>query len=356
MIRAYLVDDELNALKLLHLLLSELDGMEVVGFSDNPCSALEDIKRLLPDVVFLDIEMPEIRGLDLAEQIIHYHSNIHVVFVTAYDEYAVTAFEQDALDYLLKPIEEERLYKTVQRIKDRRNRESISQIKPTSMLTVNMLGQFTVYNEDRQPLVWRTAKEKELFALLVMYVEKGLHRDDIIQMMWENDDYDKAKIYLHTCISYLRNDFKKIGMHNMLRYSNGHYALDRERIVSDYEQLKSKMKKVRLTNDKQMVQVLKSVLTMYTGSLLQSCDYPWSELEKVQIDKEIADIQTKLAEHYYQNEDFIDAIQIAEQLVQSKSYNEQVYEMLMDCYKKIGRHDEVIRVKQLLDKILKELY
>jgi len=104
--RALVIDDERLARKELINLLNQLETVEVVGEAVNVEDAKEKIDQLHPDVIFLDIQMPEKTGFDLLEEL----DNLpHVIFTTAYDEYALKAFQVNALDYLLKPIEPKRL-------------------------------------------------------------------------------------------------------------------------------------------------------------------------------------------------------------------------------------------------------
>jgi len=104
--RALVIDDERLARKELINLLNQLETVEVVGEAVNVEDAKEKIDLLQPDVIFLDIQMPEKTGFDLLEEL----DNLpHVIFTTAYDEYALKAFQVNALDYLLKPIEPKRL-------------------------------------------------------------------------------------------------------------------------------------------------------------------------------------------------------------------------------------------------------
>lgn len=111
--RALVIDDERLARKELINLLSQYDHVEVVGEAANVDDAKEKIDALLPDVVFLDIQMPEKTGFDLLEEL----DNVpHVIFTTAYDEYALKAFQVNALDYLLKPIEPKRLSEAIERL------------------------------------------------------------------------------------------------------------------------------------------------------------------------------------------------------------------------------------------------
>ncbi len=104
--RALVIDDERLARKELINLLNQLETVEVVGEAVNVEDAKEKIDQLQPDVIFLDIQMPEKTGFDLLEEL---DQVPHVIFTTAYDEYALKAFQVNALDYLLKPIDPKRL-------------------------------------------------------------------------------------------------------------------------------------------------------------------------------------------------------------------------------------------------------
>ncbi|WP_209331045.1 LytR/AlgR family response regulator transcription factor [Lunatimonas salinarum] len=108
--RALIVDDERLARKELINLLSNHEKVEVVGEALNVDDAKEKIDQLQPDVIFLDIQMPEKTGFDLLEELDHVPL---VVFTTAYDEFAIQAFQVNALDYLLKPVEPARLAETL---------------------------------------------------------------------------------------------------------------------------------------------------------------------------------------------------------------------------------------------------
>ena len=115
-IRTLIVDDEPAARRGLHALLSDESGIELVGEARNGREALEMILEHRPDLVFLDIQMPEMNGFDVVEALNGIYMPA-IVFVTAYDEWAVRAFEVQALDYVLKPFEDERLQTVLNRVK-----------------------------------------------------------------------------------------------------------------------------------------------------------------------------------------------------------------------------------------------
>lgn len=117
MITALIVDDELLARQALRRALEPEHDIQIIGECGNAIEALARIQAEKPDVVFLDIQMPQLTGLEMLAMI-DAASMPHVVFLTAYDEYAVKAFEKNAFDYLLKPVTAERLALTLQRLRD----------------------------------------------------------------------------------------------------------------------------------------------------------------------------------------------------------------------------------------------
>ena len=115
-INTLIVDDEPAARRGLRGLLSKEPGIAVIGEARHGREALEKILQLRPDLVFLDIQMPEMNGFDVIEALGERFMPA-IVFVTAYDEWAVRAFEVQALDYILKPFEDERLHGVLRRVK-----------------------------------------------------------------------------------------------------------------------------------------------------------------------------------------------------------------------------------------------
>lgn len=111
--KALIIDDERLARKELSSLLDDCQDIEVVGEAINVDDAYQKIKQLKPDLLFLDIQMPGKTGFELLEML---DAVPLVVFTTAYDEYALQAFDVNALDYLLKPIQKERLQETIKKL------------------------------------------------------------------------------------------------------------------------------------------------------------------------------------------------------------------------------------------------
>ncbi|WP_312268209.1 two-component system response regulator BtsR [Pseudescherichia sp.] len=125
MLKVLIVDDEPLARENLRVLLEDESDIEIVGECANAIEALGAVHKLRPDVLFLDIQMPRISGLEMVGML-DPDQRPYVVFLTAFDEYAVKAFEEHAFDYLLKPIEAPRLAKTLQRLRQERGVQDIS--------------------------------------------------------------------------------------------------------------------------------------------------------------------------------------------------------------------------------------
>jgi len=118
-LRTVLVDDEQLARDELGYLLGQVGGVEIIGHAGNGVEALATIERLQPDVVFLDVQMPGLTGFEVARRMLDSGPSSQIIFVTAYDQHAIEAFEVNAVDYLLKPVDPARLEVALQRARRR---------------------------------------------------------------------------------------------------------------------------------------------------------------------------------------------------------------------------------------------
>ncbi|MGI6686311.1 MAG: LytR/AlgR family response regulator transcription factor [Bacillota bacterium] len=198
MLRAVLVDDEALALKNLKYVLTQLEEIKVMAALTSPFAALEKISGEKPDVVFLDIEMPGLNGLEAAEEIWRISEEILIVFVTAYDEYAVKAFEVNALDYLLKPVTLERLERTLEKVKrtyhhsltsldSRKSSRSLKALKSAGNLLDLYFDKIIAWQNDRifvfklDQALYFTMEKGEAFVI----TEKGGYRVKGTLNYWE---------------------------------------------------------------------------------------------------------------------------------------------------------------------------
>lgn len=123
MLKVVLIDDERLARSELRRMLEEFPDVEIIGEAANSSEGIEKVETLNPDLIFLDIQMPDKSGFDMLSQL---DKAPHVIFVTAYDEYALKAFDVNALDYLMKPVEPQRLAEALLKVRQKNEEEILS--------------------------------------------------------------------------------------------------------------------------------------------------------------------------------------------------------------------------------------
>ncbi|MBX3287843.1 MAG: response regulator transcription factor [Acidobacteria bacterium] len=142
-LRILIADDERPARAFLTSALSSMDNVEVVAEAENGSDAVEKIIELKPDLALLDLQMPELSGIDVIRALKKNQTPL-VAFVTAFDQYAVQAFELNAIDYLLKPVENSRLRETIQRAAERLEQSDWREVE-----TERLRSAAAVYDESR---------------------------------------------------------------------------------------------------------------------------------------------------------------------------------------------------------------
>ncbi len=162
--RALIIDDERLARKELNSLLAEHHEIEIIGEAVNADDAFEKINTLKPDLLFLDIQMPGKTGFDLLEML---DSVPKVIFTTAYDEFALKAFEVNALDYVLKPIQPERLKDAISKLEISQNLEDVEEEKPRDKLT----GKDQVFVKDGEKCWFVRLSDVRLFESYGNYIK-----------------------------------------------------------------------------------------------------------------------------------------------------------------------------------------
>jgi len=131
-LRIVIADDERPARSFLKAILQNFEDVEIVGEAENGAEAVDIIKNTKPDLALLDLQMPEANGIDVVKLLGKSQMPL-VVFITAYDEYAVRAFEVNAVDYLLKPVEKSRLRETLNRVRERLEQTDFQATEATNL-------------------------------------------------------------------------------------------------------------------------------------------------------------------------------------------------------------------------------
>ena len=152
--RVLIADDELPARNKMKRLLKKIDNVDIVHVAENGFDALEHIHSLKPDLIFLDIEMPGMNGLEVAENI-ELDNPPSVVFATAYSEHAIKAFELNAQDYLLKPFNEERLRSAINKVRENKSDTVLDKNKIAEILKSEMAADIKTPFANKVPIPTR---------------------------------------------------------------------------------------------------------------------------------------------------------------------------------------------------------
>lgn len=227
--RAIIVDDEMFCGEYLEGMLAGIRDVEVAGIFQDVGKALFFMKDEEVNLVFLDIEMPKINGIEAARRMREINPSVCIIFVTGYDQYAMDAFKEDAVSYLLKPCGEEELRRAVDRA-----RRLVS--SPPPRIYVHTFGYFGLFI-DEKPYRFTNSKAKELLALMVDFKGSQVTMEQAVDTLWEDRPYDDAVKQLYRkAVAYLRQITKECGV-DFIDIGRGYLNINPTKIVCDFYQL-----------------------------------------------------------------------------------------------------------------------
>lgn len=291
MIKTIIVDDEQPSLDKLAKLLNESAMVEIKGKFTQPFAALEFLETNKIDAVFLDIEMPDMDGIELSNRVINIQGQIAVVFVTAYNQYAVEAFRLNALDYLMKPATAERLNDTLKRIVT----EKQIQIQPAPV-QIHCFGKFKV-NVGTAEVKFRTEKAQELLAYLIDQRGDFVHRGVICDHLWEEYDGDRALIHFNTTLYYVKKALLQQGVEIQVEYDKGCYRLNIEGLDCDYHRFR---KFITTTGRVAQSNILEyeEIASLYRGDYLAGTEYIWAEQNRQMLKERYIMLLLQISAYY----------------------------------------------------------
>lgn len=335
--KAILVDDEQLPLQHLQIMLEQkIGGIQVIGTFTNPIQAIEMTHKLRPDVVFLDINMPQINGLEIGEQLQNADPSPEIVFVTGYDKYAVDAFELCALDYIMKPVQLKRLEKTVERLREKINIAQTTEQQATPLVSIQCFNhlQFHMSGQEPQEIKWRTNKVRELFAYLFHHRNKTVDKDTLLELLWPDYDLSKGMPQLYTAIYLIRQTLKRSGI-KTVTINKGNletgYKLTVESSLIDVDEWEKRLAQLA-PPARDNIADYEQTLAMYSGDYFGEYDYLWAEYERERLRRLWLQLAKKM-NHFYQEKGMLaEAIQVNERIQLLHPLDEDCYFSLMQLY------------------------
>lgn len=350
MIDAIVVDDEWYILEEISDMVEQTGFIRVVKKYQDPVKVLEDVADISPRVAFIDIEMPEMDGITLAEKLLERDPSLLVAFITSWNQYAVQAFDLNALDYIMKPVKVERFNRMAEKI---RNEISLKMPDQSSRLRIKCFSQLEA-SVGGIPVKWMRAKAEELFAYLLMNHGSYIHKEMIIENVWPGYDPVRALPILQTSICKIRNVFAQVRSSVTLDYSGSRYCLmitnaqcdylDIERALSDYA-----------PGDEATYAAVEKACELFGEGFLAQQGYLWS-LEKDESLRRrlVLALQGIISNHSRQtNEETARLLRLLAALTPD---DEQVNYKLLKTLEGLVDHQGVVRHYQWLEKILRDKY
>ncbi|WP_150269974.1 response regulator [Paenibacillus tepidiphilus] len=298
--KAILIDDEKPALQHLERLLLKDGRLEIAGKYTSARLGLQHLQREKADIVFLDIGMPEMNGLEAAEHIAVLDRSIRIVYSTAYSEYAVEAFELNAVDYLLKPVTSQRLGKTLERLVDNGAQEeppaaAVQAGRQQSILCFKRL-EFQDSREPDRKLQWRTSKAQEVFALLLHHQGQWILKDTIVDLVWPDFKPEKALTNLHTTVYHIRRLLKIWDMDVVVEFSQERYRLVMRNVQLDTQQFEAGWQGTAVQTEEEWGR-REAVLALYRGDYLGEHHYGWAEHRRKELQTRYLQMSLRSAEY-----------------------------------------------------------
>jgi two-component system, LytTR family, response regulator len=279
-----IVDDEIDTLNEIEFYVKRYAHFSNIVTCTNPLKALEEAEKFQFDASLLDIEMPGMNGLELAEQLLNISPNMKVAFITAYNSYATEAFDVNAIDYVLKPIREERLMRALDRLVDNK-KDKIAQKEDRPKLYIHTFGKFIIkIGED--VLKWNRKKSSELFAYLLENREMPIHKEKLCYLLWPDLEPRKALVNLQSTIYSIRKTLREYESHEIsIKYVGDNYILYIKEVYIDTSEFEDILRQALQSGDKSL---LRKSLSIYKDHYLEEEGWLWTEPKKQELRKKFA--------------------------------------------------------------------
>lgn len=250
--RVIAIDDEASPLNLMRIMQDQIEGVDLVASFSNPVEALDYLRHIPVDLAFVDVEMPEMTGIEFAmatEKLAHPPL---IVFVTAYSQYAMDAWNTNAVAYLLKPFDRMQLAKVLEKA------GQLLQIAPRGDYEVHCFPEFELVVRG-EPVAFHSKRAKELLAYLVMHRGNWVSIGTLVYDLFGDMDEKTSKSHYRVILSRLKHTLKEAGLEDILKTQYGQIRVDIPADRCDYYRF------------------LQGRRSLFQGDFLQ--EYSWAETE-----------------------------------------------------------------------------
>lgn len=332
MLSAVIVDDEIPGLNLLKMFLQNTEQVNILGTFTEPIEAFENIISVKPDVVFLDIEMPEMNGLELASHLIEQNDELMIVFVTGYNQYALEAFQANALDYLLKPVNPNTIQKCISKLIRLRTPKNEGKTE-TIEKKICCFGDFQVYGKNGM-VKWPTRKVEEMFAYFIVHRDSNVDGYILGEILWPEEEPDKIKTNLHTSLYRLRKTIKENGLPieiSSKKGGKGAYRCNLGEFTCDLIEFEKAVLK-NMTINRSNIDKLEQISLLYRDDLFSEKNYEWCVNEKEHLQRFYLNMLKNMASFYIEMGLYQQALDKLLIVNRKSPFDEELHQRILTIY------------------------
>jgi two-component system LytT family response regulator len=278
-VKVVIIDDEKAMHLIMKRMLGKVDEVEIVGSFQETSTAYSYLTNHDVDLIFMDINMPKESGLEFAGRLRESGRQMKIVFVTSHTEYSLLAFDVYAFDYIVKPVNQDRLHHTIQRALSGMLSETIPAEHDSSIrIMFNCLGGLEIRSAQNVFVKWKSSKSAELFGYLLMHKGRLVSRARIIDDMFGDLPLKNGEMYLNTTVYQLRKLLDNYGLKKSLYSDTSYYALDLNQVRVDIFSFEEGCQQMTALDDTHIEQALE-VESIYNGDLFGDRAYSWARHE-----------------------------------------------------------------------------
>lgn len=348
MFSAVILEDEVPALDLLEMLVGRHESFTISGTFTNPVEALKHLPVLQPDIIFLDVEMPLIKGAELARKIRESSVNAQIVFTTGHLHYAVDAFDVQALDYIVKPVTPQAINRVYDRLAKRHSYpKTLDQAGVSS--NIKGFGGLEVRNSGNELLHFPTRNSEELFAYFLCHPNREVDKWKLSELLWPDMDGERALHNLHTAIYRVKRVISASGLPMKIKKTSEGYTLNTGTIV--YDVMQFQQAEQMLAAEHLDLKQLERLFILYKGPLFHGKPYVW----KISLEQKYRLIYEKLSFLLIREEILSGSLQAAEDrlyaCLMADPMNDEVYRQLLQLF---SANDQNRRIQQFYIRLMEE--
>ncbi|MUT66509.1 response regulator [Paenibacillus sp. NEAU-GSW1] len=335
MFKTVIVDDEKLVLDLMKHIVGMDNRYQIIATFTNPLDAAERLPELQPDVLFLDVEMPRLNGMELARTVASKLPGTRIVFTTAYKQYALEAFDVQALDYLLKPVTPASLQRVTARLLQTGHARPPEKKSSEHGLSISCFGAFEVRGADGELVHWPTRKTEELFAYLLCHPNREIGKWVLLELLYADMEEERASHNLYNTVYRLKKLLKEHGIGMDIKKTGTGYLLDTgDAAAYDVLAYVNRDDGTDWDRDRQL-------FALYKGPLLEMKDFLWKEPLAEAFGKQYYTIARRLVEEEMRIRDWQGAENRLLSYLTIDPTRLEMHELLLDVYAWSGHSHKI---------------